>query len=95
MKGLVQLSQGAMPRFVPRRLGQLVLSTNDRDANGCSCLVVLLVLQVQWNTAEVSEVQYIELPDLQAQMGAEPDKFTEWFRQEIQMLAFFIDPSSN
>ena len=56
---------------------------------------MLLLLQVQWNAAEVSEVQYIELADLQAQMAAEPDKFTEWFRQEIELLNFFVVPGNN
>lgn len=74
-------------------LGNYV-SVHNSNANDVM-LVALLDLQVQWNTAEVSEVRYIELPDLQAQMAAEPDKFTEWFRQEIQMLNFFMDPSSN
>lgn len=57
--------------------------------------LLLLLPQVQWNAAEVSEVQYIELADLQAQMAAEPDKFTEWFRQEIEMLNFFVVPGNN
>lgn len=46
-------------------------------------------LQVQFNPAEVSAVQYISLQDLKAQMAAEPDKFTQWFREEISLLRFF------
>jgi isopentenyldiphosphate isomerase len=57
----------------------------------CCCLY----LQVNWNHAEVSEVQFIELADLKAQMHAEPDKFTEWFRDEMQLLNYFAVPENN
>jgi isopentenyldiphosphate isomerase len=53
--------------------------------NPCLCLCV----QVQWNPAEVSEVTFIELGDLRQQMEAEPEKFTQWFREEVQMLGWF------
>jgi hypothetical protein len=43
----------------------------------------------------VSEVQFIELSDLKAQMEVEPDRFTEWFRGEIKMLNYFVVPESN
>jgi isopentenyldiphosphate isomerase len=52
-------------------------------------LLVLLLLQVSFNPAEVSEVKFIELPDLVTQMAAEPEKFTEWFRDELALLCFF------
>lgn len=68
-------------------------------ASGDTCYVDvalwLLPPQVQWNAAEVSEVQFIELADLQAQMAAEPDRFTEWFRQEFALLNFFVFPGNN
>jgi hypothetical protein len=37
----------------------------------------------------VSEVKFIELPDLVSQMAAEPENFTEWFRDELALLCFF------
>lgn len=40
-------------------------------------------------------MQFIELPDLMAQMQAEPDKFTEWFRDEMQLLSHFVLPENN
>lgn len=42
--------------------------------------------QVQANPAEVSEVAFVELPDLTARMAAEPDTFTQWFRDEAALL---------
>lgn len=45
--------------------------------------------EVSFNPAEVSEVKYIELPDLVTQMAAEPQNFTEWFRDELALLCFF------
>lgn len=51
--------------------------------------------QVQHNPAEVSEVKFIEMPDLVTQMAAEPDNFTEWFRQELQLLQYFSIAQNN
>eukprot|EP00879_Flechtneria_rotunda_P002711 GHRR01002917.1.p1 GENE.GHRR01002917.1~~GHRR01002917.1.p1 ORF type:complete len:204 (+),score=68.94 GHRR01002917.1:336-947(+) len=45
--------------------------------------------QVQYNPAEVSAVHFISLTDLKQQMEAEPERFTEWFRDEIKLLNFF------
>lgn len=45
--------------------------------------------QVQWNPAEVSEVAFRELTDLRQQMAAEPEMFTQWFREEVQLLGWF------
>jgi isopentenyldiphosphate isomerase len=59
-------------------------------------LLPLTLLQVQWNAAEVSEVQFVEWQDLRAQMQAQPQKFTQWFREELQLLNFFRqDPECN
>lgn len=51
--------------------------------------------QVQHNPAEVAEVKFIELPDLVTEMAAEPDNFTEWFRQELQLLQYFSMAENN
>eukprot|EP00775_Hariotina_reticulata_P011760 gene11760-11906_t len=50
--------------------------------------------QVVVNPAEVSEFKFVELQDLREQMCAEPGFFTKWFRDEIQLLRFFQDASS-
>lgn len=54
----------------------------------CVCAVCVCV-QVQFNVAEVSEVKFIELPDLMQQLAAEPHNFTNWFREELELLQFF------
>eukprot|EP00878_Enallax_costatus_P005990 GHUV01006283.1.p1 GENE.GHUV01006283.1~~GHUV01006283.1.p1 ORF type:complete len:217 (+),score=38.23 GHUV01006283.1:384-1034(+) len=46
--------------------------------------------QVQYNPAEVSEVGFIDLKELQSQMAESPYKFTQWFREEILLLGFFV-----
>lgn len=42
--------------------------------------------QVHFNEEEVSEVQWIALPELKQRMEEEPGLFTEWFRAEVQLL---------
>jgi isopentenyldiphosphate isomerase len=44
---------------------------------------------VHFNEAEVIAVQWISLGELERQMKAEPSKFTEWFRDEMQLVGFF------
>jgi isopentenyldiphosphate isomerase len=56
---------------------------------GCCTLRCCCCHQVSFNPAEVSEVKFIELPDLVSQMAAEPGNFTEWFRDELALLCFF------
>lgn len=55
----------------------------------CLCGLCAHTLQVIFNPAEVSEVKYIELAELQQQMAAEPENFTEWFRAEAELLNLF------
>jgi isopentenyldiphosphate isomerase len=52
-------------------------------------LSIFCNFQVAVNPAEVSEVKFIELQELRQQMCADPNLFTEWFRDEIQLLGFF------
>lgn len=44
---------------------------------------------MQLNPVEVSEVKFIDLWNLRIQMVEEPDKFTQWFREEISLLGYF------
>jgi isopentenyldiphosphate isomerase len=45
-----------------------------------------MTAQVTFNAAEVSEVAFIDLAELAAQMAADPQKFTQWFREEAELL---------
>ena len=43
---------------------------------------------MNFNPAEVSEVAWIELPELRRQVAEEPGRFTEWFRGELDLLGW-------
>ena len=56
---------------------------------------MLSITQVHFNDAEVIAVDWISLSELETQMQAEPLKFTEWFRAEMQLLNFFKNSTSS
>lgn len=54
----------------------------------CCLLCVPPPPQVQWNSEEVSEVKFIELSGVAAQIEAEPEAFTQWCREELALLGW-------
>lgn len=43
---------------------------------------------VAFNSNEVSEVDWVGLPELGARMAAQPDKFTPWLRDEAALMGW-------
>ena len=44
---------------------------------------------IAFNDQEVSEVKFMSLSDVKADMQAHPDAYTQWFREELASLNFF------
>lgn len=62
---------------------------HDHGAAHLDSITSMCAMQVQFNSEEVSEVKWVDLVDLRADMAARPKAYTSWFRDEVEEAAWF------